>query len=166
MHYGHIGLVKWIIEHTDLDEIWMLVSPNNPLKDSKILADEKKRLADLRTALKDLNDKRIKPSDFEFNLPRPTYTAATLQKLHEQYPEHEFVLIIGQDNWDIFEQWRDYDEILRQHEVIVYPRRQTTGNRRQTTGDRRQDSSNKGVTFLTEAPYFDISSTEIRNKSI
>ena len=166
VHFGHLGLVKWVIDHTDLDEIWMLVSPNNPLKDSHILADEQTRLSALRMALAELKDERIKASDFEFSLPRPSYSAATLKKLRETYPEHEFVLIIGQDNWDIFDKWKDWEEILRLHEVIVYPR--ISKFRVESVECRVVDKFNslefKGVTFLEEAPYFDVSSTEIREK--
>lgn len=167
VHFGHIGLVKWVIGHTDLDEIWMLVSPNNPLKDSKILGGEAERLKGAKEAVAALNDPRVQVSDFEFSLPRPSYTAATLQALREHYPEHEFVLIIGQDNWDVFDKWKDYEEILRLHEVIVYPRISKLGEARAAcrVADTFDRLECKRVRFLEGAPYFDISSTEIREQS-
>ena len=167
VHFGHLGLVKWVIDHTDLDEIWMLVSPNNPLKDSHILADEQERLSALRAALSELNDNRIKASDFEFSLPRPSYTAATLHKLREMYSEHEFVLIIGEDNWDIFDQWKDYEEILRLHDIYIYPRHPLSAQQINPSLHhlaQRFNSSLPKAVFLNDAPYFDISSTEIREK--
>lgn len=167
VHFGHLGLVKWVIDHTDLDQIWMLVSPNNPLKDSNILSGEAERLRGLRQALDELKDERIIASDFEFTLPRPSYSAATLKKLRETYPEHEFVLIIGEDNWDIFDQWRDWEEILAHHTLFIYPRHRLTAQRFNTSLHhlaQRLNSSLQTTVFLKEAPYFDISSTEIREK--
>lgn len=158
MHYGHTGLSKWVIDNTDLDELWLMVSPNNPLKDSKILGGEEERLKGAKEAIAALNDERIKVSDFEFSLPRPSYTAETLRQLRKQYPEHEFVLVIGEDNWAIFDQWKDYEEILQLHQVYIYPRHPLTAQRSCSDSGRAV----KAV-YLKDAPYFDISSTEIRN---
>ena len=101
IHFGHIGLAKWVIENTDLNEVWLMVSPNNPLKDSHILADEDERLKDAKKAILQENEKRIIVSNFEFHLPRPNYTANTLRALEKAYPEHDFTLIIGEDNLEI-----------------------------------------------------------------
>lgn len=158
IHFGHIGLAKWVVENTDVDEVWLMVSPNNPLKDKTILADEQERLAAAKRAIGDgllAIGKRIVVSDFEFHLPRPTYTANTLRALAKEYPEHEFTLIIGEDNLHIFDQWREYQYILNNYRVFVYPRRDKAGTQRAT-----QPAA--GTIFLTGAPYFDISSTEIR----
>ena len=100
MHFGHVGLAKWVVEHTDLDELWMLVSPNNPLKQADSLAPEQERLAAVREAVKDLP--HVVASDFEFSLPRPSYTANTLRELQRAYPGYEFTLVIGEDNLCIF----------------------------------------------------------------
>ena len=170
IHFGHIGLAKWVIENTDLDEVWLMVSPNNPLKDKSILADEQQRLAAAKEAIEAITEnrkrttekgKQIVVSDFEFHLPRPTYTANTLRALAREYPQYEFTLIVGEDNLQIFDQWREYKYILENYRVFVYPRR---------LGDEamRRDSEiapaakTKGIIFLNEAPYFDISSTELR----
>ena len=154
VHFGHVGLAKWVIEHTDLDELWLLVSPNNPLKPAGMLAPEGERLAAVREAIKDIPG--LKASDFEFSLPRPSYTANTLRALQAAYPEHEFTLVIGEDNIAIFDQWREYEYILENFRVFVYPR--ITNERLKS--ERLKNAKN--VIFLANAPLFDISSTEIR----
>ncbi len=158
IHFGHIGLAKWVAENTDLDEVWLMVSPNNPLKDKSILADEQERLEKAREAMRQ-EGKRIVVSDFEFHLPRPTYTANTLRALAKEYPEHEFTLIIGEDNLHIFDQWREYQYILDNYRVFVYPRK-AKGEKIEARGERLEEKGR--VIFLTGAPYFDISSTELR----
>lgn len=155
VHYGHIGLVKWVKEHTDLDEIWMMVSPNNPLKDSSILADEQERLRGAENAVRDIPGVRV--SDFEFTLPRPSYTANTLRELKKAHPEHEFTLIIGEDNWTIFNQWREWQYILDNYRIAVYPRHGQSDKKLEIEAYKTHH-----VLFLADAPYFDISSTEIR----
>ena len=159
IHFGHIGLAEWVVENTDLDEVWLMVSPNNPLKDKNILANEQDRLIKAKEAIgengirKTTSGKRIVVSDFEFALPRPTYTANTLRALHESYPENEFSLIIGEDNVAIFDKWREYQYILDYYRVLVYPRHNCNPYPLPSAKDLR---------ILHGAPYFDISSTEIR----
>ena len=154
IHFGHIGLAKWVIENTDLDEVWLMVSPNNPLKDKSILADEQERLAAAKEAIcKTENEKQILVSDFEFHLPRPTYTANTLRALAKEYHEHEFTLIIGEDNLQIFNKWRESEYILQNYRIFVYPRKGCTPY---------LVPQGKDIRLLDEAPYFDISSTELR----
>ncbi|MBR6550110.1 MAG: nicotinate (nicotinamide) nucleotide adenylyltransferase [Paludibacteraceae bacterium] len=165
IHFGHIGLAKWVISNTDLDELWLLVSPNNPLKDKSILADEQERLEQAKEAIRLLGDEvksKIIVSDFEFHLPRPNYTANTLRALTQQYPEHEFTLIIGEDNLDIFHKWREYQYILDNFRVFVYPR-----HNNHPTSETNQQRAHilreaKNIKLLTDAPFFDISSTELR----
>ena len=153
IHFGHIGLAKWVLENTDLDELWLMVSPNNPLKDKSILADEHERLVAAKEAIKDIPG--LVASNFEFALPRPNYTANTLRALAQACPEHEFTLIIGEDNLSIFDKWREYQYILDNYRVFVYPRH---GNSTYTLPHA------KDLRVLTGAPYFDISSTELRQK--
>ena len=143
IHFGHIGLAKWVIENTDLDEVWLMVSPNNPLKDKSILADEQERLEKAREAMR-REGKRIVVSDFEFHLPRA---------LAREYPEHEFTLIIGEDNLQIFNKWRESEYILQNYRIFVYPRKGCTPY---------LVPQGKDIRLLDEAPYFDISSTELR----
>lgn len=155
VHFGHVGLARWVIEHTGLDELWLLVSPNNPLKAADSLAPEQERLTAVKEAVKDIP--HVVVSDFEFSLPRPSYTAETLRALRAAYPRHEFTLVIGEDNWALFDRWREHDYILANYRIFVYPRH----------GDAADAPvipvSPKGVFYLAEAPLFDISSTQIRN---
>lgn len=163
IHFGHIGLAKWVLDNTDLDELWLMVSPNNPLKDKSILADEQQRLREAREAIANSQSpiaadpspigKRIIVSDFEFHLPRPTYTANTMRVLANAYPEHEFTLIIGEDNLQIFDKWRESDFLLSHFRIFVYPRHGCTTYEIPQAHD---------LQFLKDAPYFDISSTELR----
>lgn len=165
VHYGHVGLAKWVIEHTDLDELWLLVSPNNPLKPAGMLAPEQERLDAVRQAVRDIP--HVIASDFEFSLPRPSYTANTLRALQEAYPQHEFTLVIGEDNIAIFDQWREYEYILENFRIFVYPRN-LTAERSNSPKDglttKWSDSvAIKEVRFLRNAPLYNVSSTQIRN---
>ena len=152
VHWGHVGLAEWVVAHTDLDEVWLMVSPNNPLKDPRTLADEQVRLEQVQAAI--AGKQGLVASDFEFHLPRPTYTAETLRALTKAYPEHTFTLIIGEDNLAIFHKWREYEYILANYRVFVYPRHGCPSAGAPCRGN---------VQVLREAPFFDISSTEIRN---
>ena len=173
VHFGHVGLAKWVIENTDLDELWLMVSPNNPLKPANLLAPEGERLAAVREAVKDIP--HVKASDFEFSLPRPSYTANTLRELQKAYPDADFTLIIGEDNIAIFDRWREYEFILANFRIFVYPRRENLSDDGQTA--KRSNSPQDGLTtqwsnsvavkeirYLSGAPLFDISSTQIRNQ--
>ena len=173
VHFGHVGLAKWVIENTDLDELWLMVSPNNPLKPANLLAPEGERLAAVSKAVKDIP--HVKASDFEFSLPRPSYTANTLRELQKAYPDTEFTLIIGEDNIAIFDRWREYEFILANFRIFVYPRRENLSDDGQTA--KRSNSPQDGLTtqwsdsvavkeirYLSGAPLFDISSTQIRNQ--
>ncbi len=173
VHFGHVGLAKWVIENTDLDELWLMVSPNNPLKPANLLAPEGERLAAVREAVKGIP--HVKASDFEFSLPRPSYTANTLRELQKAYPDTEFTLIIGEDNIAIFDRWREYEFILANFRIFVYPRRENLSDEDLTA--KRSNSPQDGLTtqwsnsvavkeirYLSGAPLFDISSTQIRNQ--
>ena len=166
VHFGHVGLAKWIIENSDLDELWFLISPNNPLKSVQSLAPEQERLAAVQQAIQDIP--RLKASDFEFSLPRPSYTANTLRALQQAYPTYEFTLIIGEDNLSIFHQWREYEFILANFRIFVYPRHTKESNSAADIPSKEQwsDLPVKDLQFLSGAPYFDISSTEIRANSL
>lgn len=166
VHFGHVGLAKWVIENTDLDELWMLVSPNNPLKPAGMLAPEEERLAGVREAIKDIP--HVKASDFEFSLPRPSYTANTLRELQKAFPDTEFTLVIGEDNIAIFNHWREYEFILANFRIFVYPRRTSLSDEAGHIAKRSysetvfQAKPVKNIVFLDSAPLFNISSTEIR----
>ena len=158
VHFGHVGLAKWVIENTDLDELWMLVSPNNPLKDADSLAPEQERLTAVSEAVKDIP--HVVASDFEFSLPRPSYTANTLRALQQAHPDCEFTLVIGEDNLAIFDRWREHEYILDNFRIFVYPR---------PSAEKKApaiDIHTKNILFLADAPTFDISSTELRKKQV
>ncbi len=120
VHIGHLALANYLCEYEDLDEVWFLVTPQNPFKKNVHLLDDRIRLEMVEASI--AGYPRFRASDFEFNLPRPSYTVDTLRKLSETYLDREFVLIIGADNWAKFDQWRSPEEILRAHRILVYPR--------------------------------------------
>lgn len=120
IHIGHLVLANYITEFTDIDEIWFLVTPQNPLKENADLIDEDLRLKMTQLALEEYP--KLRASDFEFSLPRPSYTISTLEALREKHPEHTFSLIIGADNWEVFDRWRDFEDIIKDFKIYVYPR--------------------------------------------
>lgn len=152
IHLGHTRLAQYILEHTDLDEIWLMVSPNNPLKKAGSLLDGTIRLELVRKATAEIAG--VEASDFEFSLPRPSYTVNTLEALAKTYPEHSFSLIIGSDNMAIFHLWRDWETILRTYPVIVYPREGDDIDALRERYPRMQ--------IVEGAPYFPVSATDIR----
>lgn len=165
LHFGHTGLAAWVAAHTDVDEVWLMVTPNNPLKPGSILADEQERLQAANETVKRLQDentiegiRQVRVSDFEFGLPRPSYTAYTLRRLQEAYPEHRFALLIGQDNWNIRTKWREWETIQTTYPIYVYPRgKEGMDDIKQEVKELRGE-----IHLLADAPLFDISSTELR----
>ena len=125
VHLGHTALAAYICEQGMVDEVWMMVSPQNPFKQNLALLDEQHRLAMLRLAVEPYP--MLQACDFECHLPRPSYTYHTLQALRAAYPEHEFSLVIGEDNWASFDRWYRGDDILRETPIIVYPREGSSG---------------------------------------
>ena len=152
IHNGHISLARQLKEMAGLDEVWLMVSPQNPMKQQTNLLSDEARLQMARLALK--NELGIIASDYEMHLPKPSYTWLTLQALSRDYPERQFVLMIGGDNWAIFDKWYHAADILRNYQIVVYPRRDEQPVRKE------QPAS---VTIL-EAELLDISSTEIRQR--
>lgn len=120
IHVGHLILANYVSQFTGIDEVWFVVSPCSPFKADKDLLDEKIRFEMVQLALQDYP--RFKASDFEFHLPKPSYTINTLDALKKAYPEHDFTLIIGSDNWTEFDKWRNYDKILDNYSIKIYPR--------------------------------------------
>lgn len=152
IHIGHLILADYITEFTDVDEIWFSVTPHNPLKDTSELLDENIRYEMVSKALEPYS--KFKVSNFEFTLPRPSYTINTLEALSENYPEHEFSLILGADNWDNFHQWKDYKTILDKFHIYVYPRLGYTLS---------ISKALRGKVEGLESPIIEISSTFVRN---
>ena len=148
IHIGHIQLSQALLDEHLVDEMWLLVSPQNPFKVNQKLLDDNARLELAQLAVRNIPN--ITVSDYEFHLPRPSYMVHTLEHLREEFPKREFILIIGADNWERFPMWYKSEEILAHHQVIVYPR----------PGCLLQDIP-EGVT-VANTPLIDISSTEIR----
>ena len=150
LHNGHLTIARSVLEQGLADEVWMLITPCNPWKKDQILLDDRLRYNMVRDAVKDIHG--IEASDYEFNLPKPSYTANTLRHISADYPDREFILTIGADNWVKFDNWRESDFILSNYRIIVYPR----------SGFEIKDIP-QGVTELN-CPLVDVSSTDIRSK--
>lgn len=120
IHVGHLIIANHMAEHSDLEQIWMVVTPHNPLKQKNTLLDDYQRLHLVRLATEDYP--KIKPSDIEFKLPQPNYTVNTLAHLIEKCPQHEFSLIMGEDNLKSLHKWKNYEYILQHHDIFIYPR--------------------------------------------
>ncbi len=151
VHIGHLALANYMFNFTDMQQVWMVVSPHNPLKNKNTLLNQNDRLHLVNLAL-DFHP-NIKASNFEFDLPQPSYTINTLARLKEKYPEHQFSLIMGQDNLQSFNKWKNYEEIIKRHEIYVYPRPDC----------RPSEFDNHPHVHITQAPLMEISSTFIRN---
>jgi len=123
IHIGHLALANWICEFGDVDEIWFLVSPQNPLKKESELIDEKIRFQMVESAI--AGYPKFKASDFEFSLPRPSYTINTLRALQKNFPDRTFHLIMGADSWAGISGWKEYQSIISEYPILIYPRKGT-----------------------------------------
>jgi nicotinate-nucleotide adenylyltransferase len=123
IHIGHLAIANYITEFTEADELWFVVSPQNPLKDKNTLLPERQRFDLIYQSVKDYPKFRV--SDIEFNLPTPSYTIHTLTHLSEKYQGREFLLVLGSDNLVHFHKWKNYDLILKNYRLLVYPRPDT-----------------------------------------
>lgn len=151
-----MALANYMLEFTELERIWFVVSPHNPLKEKASLLADQQRLQMVRLAIGD--NPKMKASNIEFSLPQPSYTVHTLAHLIEKYPSHEFSLIMGSDNIESLHRWKNYEYILQHHSIYVYPRPGHDGGK----------LKNHASVRFTEAPLMEISSTflreSIRNK--
>jgi nicotinate-nucleotide adenylyltransferase len=120
VHIGHMIIGSYMAEFTDLDQVWFVVSPQNPLKPKKELLNEYERLEMIRLATED--DSKLKPSDIEFNLTRPSFTINTLLHLEEKFPDRQWVLIMGTDAFRSLPKWKNYDTLIENYEFYLYPR--------------------------------------------
>lgn len=151
IHIGHVMLASYLRQYEGFDEIWLMLSPLNPLKvNSTDMIPDVTRLAMLDIALKDAPG--LKVSDVELSMPRPSYTINTLKYLSKRYPRHSFKVIIGADNWKIFSQWRNSQTIIDDYGVVVYPR----------PGYQLGPVYDDNVDVIVGAPIADISSTWVR----
>ena len=153
IHNGHVRLAKTLLQEAGLDEVWFMVSPQNPFKQNQQLLDDDKRFRLVQIALKD--EPHLEACDFEFNLPKPSYTWNTLQALQEAYPNDQFTILIGGDNWAAFDKWYRYEDILQRYPIVVYPREGS-----EVTGFEFQVPNIK----IVKTPLINISSTQIRQR--
>ena len=151
IHNGHLMLANYLAEYGGLDEIWFVVSPQNPFKDKKSLLADRHRLYMVEMAIN--GDERFQVCDIEFYMPQPSYTIDTLTRLQERHPNTDFYLICGMDNIECFKKWKNYEAILQYHHLMVYPRKGYSSN---------ELVEHPSVTVV-EAPEIEVSSTFIRN---
>ena len=164
IHIGHLIISNYMADYTDLDEVWLVVSPQNPLKKKKSLLEDYHRLAIVRVAIED-ND-NLRESDIEFKMPRPSYTADTLAYLKEKHPENEFHLIMGEDNLRTFHKWKNYEYILENHKLYVYPRVLTAQEEQEVEQigylPLNELQKHKNIIMCDDAPVMKVSSSFIR----
>jgi nicotinate-nucleotide adenylyltransferase len=151
VHAGHLIIANHMAEFSPLEQVWLVVTPHNPHKAKNTLLDDYKRLEMVFLATEDYP--KLKPSDIEFRLPQPNYTINTLAHLQEKYPQHEFSLIMGEDNLKSLHKWKNFEVILQSHEIYVYPR---------ISEAQQTDLTNHPHVFHIDAPVVEFSSTFIR----
>lgn len=152
IHVGHLIIANHMAEHSELEQIWMVVTPHNPHKQKNTLLNDRQRYFMVQLATEDYP--KIKASDIEFGLPQPNYTVNTLAHLKDQYPQHEFALIMGEDNLQSLHKWKNYEFILENHDIYIYPRISELAETSQFDNHPR--------IHKIDAPVVEISSTFIR----
>ncbi|SFW48636.1 nicotinate (nicotinamide) nucleotide adenylyltransferase [Cellulophaga fucicola] len=154
IHIGHLVIANHLVEFTDLDEVWFVITPQSPFKTKQSLLDNHHRYQMVLEATEEYP--KLKPSTIEFNLPQPNYTTHTLVHLLEKYPSgYDFSLIMGEDNLKSFHKWKNYEVILNNHNIYVYPR-VSSGN------VEHQFKNHSKIKTVEDAPIMEISSTFIR----
>lgn len=164
IHVGHLVIANYMAEFTNLEQVWLVVTPHNPLKDKSSLLNDRNRFALVQEAIFD--NSKLKASDVEFQLPKPSYTVTTLTYLQEKYPNHEFSIIMGEDNLRSFHKWYNHDVILEKHKLYVYPRVLTMQEEDEVkliSSDLLNNyRSHKNVIICEDAPVMKVSSSFIR----
>jgi len=155
IHVGHLIIANYLAENSDLDKVWFIVTPHSPFKKKSTLLDNRQRYNMVYEATKDYQ--KLEPSDIEFNLPQPNYTINTLTYLQEKYPNYDFALIMGEDNLKSLHKWKNYELILQNHHIEVYPRISKGRLEHRFEGHEKIN--------IVDAPIMELSSTLIR-KSI
>lgn len=150
VHQGHLMLANYILEYNDLHEIWFIVSPQNPLKEQKNLLPEQDRLDMVKKAIDGFPN--FIANDIEFHMPKPSYTIDTLVRLTERHPSHNFYLICGMDALQSFHKWKNYEQILNNYKILVYPRKDSVGGK----------FINHPSVKVIDAPQIEVSSSFIR----
>lgn len=152
IHIGHLILANYLVEFTDLDEVWLVITPMSPFKQKKSLLENHHRLALANIAVE--NFEKLKTSDIEFKLPQPNYTINTLVHIEEKFPDKQFCLIMGEDNLKGFHKWKNFETILNNYPIYVYPRVSKEGEKKTVV-------THKNIQIV-DAPIVEISSTFIR----
>jgi nicotinate-nucleotide adenylyltransferase len=151
VHHGHLIIANHVVQSTSLDQVWFVVSPQNPLKPTAGLLNEYHRLFMIRAAIDGEN--RLRASDIEFKLPRPSFTIETLTYIHEKHPQHEFSVIMGSDSYQNLPRWKNYEQLLKNTELYIYIR----------AGFEKIPEYTGARAHILEAPLLQISATHIRN---
>nr|WP_319270538.1 nicotinate (nicotinamide) nucleotide adenylyltransferase [uncultured Draconibacterium sp.] len=151
IHIGHLAIANYMVEYTDIDQLWFVVSPQNPLKKKNNLLDDYQRLELVHRAVD--GDDRFRASNIEFSLPKPSYTVDTLAYLKDQHPNYHFKILMGSDNLENFHKWKNYETIIEDYGIIVYPR---------PGFDPQKVQVEKNITLAKDAPLMEISSSFIR----
>ena len=154
IHVGHLIIANHLVENSKLNEVWFVVTPQSPFKKKNSLLDDQQRLEMVYLATKDYH--KLRSSDIEFGLKQPNYTIDTLTYLIEKYPRHKFSLIMGEDNLKSFHKWKNYEEILANHNILVYPRL--------SNGKIDTQFNQHPKIFNISAPIIELSSTFIRKE--
>ncbi|MGB7842464.1 MAG: nicotinate (nicotinamide) nucleotide adenylyltransferase [Salinimicrobium sp.] len=152
VHIGHLILANHLLQYSDMDEVWMVVTPHNPFKKKSSLLNNNHRYDMVWQLCEDYP--RLRPSDIEFNLPQPNYTSTTLVHLEEKYPDYQFSLIMGEDNLKSFHKWKNHEVIIERYPLIVYPR--------YSEGEVEELYADNPKVKRIDAPRIEISSTFIR----
>ncbi|PIF06177.1 MAG: nicotinic acid mononucleotide adenylyltransferase [Draconibacterium sp.] len=150
IHIGHMAIANYMVEYTSIDQLWFVVSPQNPFKVKKKLLDDYQRFELVHRAVE--GDDRLRASNIEFSLPKPSYTIDTLTYLKEQHPDYQFVIIMGSDNLENFHKWKNFEEIIENYGILVYPRPGFEPSKVEITKN----------TSLVNAPLMEISASFIR----
>ena len=159
IHVGHLIIGNFMAQYTELDEVWMVVTPQNPLKKKNNLLEDYHRLAMVQIAIED--NPKMHYSDIEFKLPKPSYTINTLAALEEKYPNHKFNLIMGEDNLRTLHKWKNFEQIIDNHKIYVYPRALTEEENERISRRHNRFFDHPHVQLIN-APIMKISSSLIR----
>jgi len=154
-HNGHLAIAELMLRECGLDQVWLVVTPQNPFKKDQLLSPDQQRLAMVRLAVQGRKD--MLASGFEIDLPKPNYTTDTMRFMRHRWPDHRFDLIIGSDNLAVFHKWKDPEDILEHHRLLVYPREGVKEHLAQCIYQ-----GHPGVRVLVDAPMLDVSATRIR----
>lgn len=154
IHIGHLVIANHMVEFSNLDKVWFVITPKSPFKQKQTLLDNHHRYQMIFEAIQEYP--KLKVSKIEFDLPQPNYTVTTLAHLRERYPEFEFCLIMGEDNLKGFHKWKNYQDILENHDIYVYPR--------VSKGEVAHQFKDHPKIHKVDAPIMEISSTFIRRE--